>query len=174
LLGESTLDYVRVIPYLRTGDLELTEIGLTIIQRLTQTREDCYRSARRLCKGKTKGELEESDMKTLLADLDAQRDQHDALAFELRATDGSVIPTESIHVTDTEYLLAIARERDEEDESSPDVRPEDVLDSDDLAALEEQLAEFEEDHPPWLPDAPEREPARFQIAVMLKDEWAIP
>jgi hypothetical protein len=47
LLGESALDYVRVDPNLRTGDLQMTERGLIVIDRLTQVREDCYRSARR-------------------------------------------------------------------------------------------------------------------------------
>jgi hypothetical protein len=46
LLGESALDYVRVFPEVRMGDLEPTTRGLTLIGRLTQTREDSYRSAR--------------------------------------------------------------------------------------------------------------------------------
>ena len=76
-------------------------------------------------------------------------------------------------MTDTDYLLSIAWERDEEDESLADGELEDALDPEDLAALEDQLAELEEDHPPWA-QRPEREPARFQLSVRLKNEWAIP
>jgi len=174
LLGESELDYVRVFPHLRTGDLQVTPKGLIAIERLTQTHADSYYATRRLNHERSRGTIEPSDEKTLFADLAAEHDQHEALALELQAPNGSVVATESIFITDTDYLLAIDSEREEEDASSPVVAPEDVLDSDDLAALELELEEFEEDHPPWAQPATEREPVRFQISVTLKDEWAIP
>ena len=174
LLGESELDYVRVFSHLRTGDLQVTPKGLIAIERLTQTRADSYYATRRLNRERSHGTIDPSDEKTLLADLAAEHDQHEALAFELHAPNGSVIPTESIFVTDTEYLLAIGREADEEDTSPPIDGLEGVLDADDLDALVDQLEEFEEDHPPWAQSATEREPARFQISVTLKDEWSIP
>ena len=174
LLGESALDYVRVIPELRTGDLRPTEKGLIVFERLAQIREDCYRSALRVNKRGSEAACDESELQTLYADLAAQRDRYDALALELRASDGSVIPTDSIHVTDTHYLLAIDRERHAKDDALEEVEPEPDLDPEVLAALQEELKEFEEDHPPWMAEAPEREPARFQLAVVLSDEWAIP
>jgi len=174
LLGESELDYVRAFPRLRMGDLQVTPKGLIAIERLTQTHADSYYSARRLNRDKSRGTIDPSDEKTLFADLAAERDQHEALALELHAPNGSVIATESIFVTDTDYLLAIGSEPDEDDASAPVVALDDVLDPDDLAALEHELEEFEEDHPPWAQPAMEREPVRFQISVTLKDEWAIP
>lgn len=174
LLGESELDYVRVFPNLRTGDLQVTPKGLIAIERLTQTRADSYYTARRLIIEKSHGPIDPSDQRTLFADLAAERDQHEALALELHAPDGSVIATESITVTDTDYLLAIGSDPFEEDTSPPVDALEGVLDSDDLAALERELEAFEADHPPWAQPATEREPVRFQISVMLKDEWAIP
>ena len=42
------------------------------------------------------------------------------------------------------------------------------------AALEDELAEFEDDHPAWMPETPERELVRFQIHVRLLSEWSIP
>ena len=173
LLGESALDYVRVEPNLRMGDLTTTERGLTVFERLGQAREDCYRSARRVNKA-PEGTVEESELKTLYADLAAQHDQHEALALELHAPNGKVIPTDDIHVTDTDYLIAIGREAEEEDEFLDEDSPETALDPDVLKALEDEMEEFKEDHPPWLPEAPERAPARFQVAVLLKDEWSIP
>jgi len=174
LLGESELDYVRVFPHLRTGDLQLTPKGLIAIERLTQTHADSYYGAQRLNREKLRDTVDPSDEKTLLADLAAEYDQYEALALELRAPNGSVIATETIHITDTDYLQAIAKERGEEDELPTDGASEDDLDSDDLAAMAEQVEEFEEDHPLWIQPAPEREPARFQISVTLKDEWAVP
>jgi hypothetical protein len=48
LLGESRLDYVRVISDVRMGELQLTTRGLTLLDRLAQTHADAYYSARRL------------------------------------------------------------------------------------------------------------------------------
>lgn len=172
LLGESELGYVRVFPRLRTGDLKTTPKGLIAIERLTQTHADSYYGARRLTREKLQNSVDASDEKTLLADLAAERDQYEALALELRAPNGSVIATESIFITDTDYLQAIGSGRDEEDEFPTDVASENAFDSDDPAFLEQQLQEFEEEH--WLQPAPEREPARFQISVTLQNEWSIP
>jgi hypothetical protein len=166
LLGESELDYVRVFPHLRTGDLHVTPKGLIAFDRLAQTRADSYYAARRLNNENSRGTIDPSDQKTLFADLAAEHDQHEAL--ELHAPNGSVIATESIFVTDTEYLLAIDSERAEEDAL------ESLVDPDDLAALEQDLEEFEEDHPPWAQPATAREPVRFQVSVTLKEEWEIP
>ena len=173
LLGESALDYERVFPTVRTGDLEVTERGLSVMERLSQAREDCYRSALRVNK-QNPGDVPESDVAALHADLYAQRDQHEALALELRASDGSVIPTESIYVTDTFYLLRIDDERDEEELFMTIATRNDDPNAYDMTQLEEQLEEFAEERAPWLPEPPPREPVRFQIAVTLKDEWAIP
>jgi hypothetical protein len=173
LLGESALDYVRVDPNLRTGDLQMTERGLIVIDRLTQVREDCYRSARRVNSAPA-GTVEEVELKTLYADLAAQHDQYEALALELHAPNGSLIPTDDINVTDTHYLLKIDREREDEDKNLPEGALDTDLDPDVLAALEEQMQELAEDNPPWVSREPEREPARYQISVVLKDEWSIP
>ena len=170
LLGESALDYVRVIPKLRTGDLHLTEKGLIVFDRIAQTHADAYYSARRF--NRANGADDELEKKTLHADLAAEEDQYAALALELRAPNGSVIGTEGIHVTDTEYLLNIDRERQDEDESLEESGTEDDLDFD--SALEDLAEEFEADHPPWASEGPERPPARFQLYVTLTDEWAIP
>ena len=173
LLGESALDYVRVTNNLRTGDLHLTQKGLTVIGRLTQTRDDCYRSARRVNMERSDSG-DESSEPTLRADLSALHDQYDALALELRAPNGEVIPTDDIHVTDTELLRAIDRERDEEEESSTEDAISGGQDPDFLADLVDQLAELVVEHPSWLPEAPDRPPARFQLSVTLKYEWSIP
>lgn len=172
-LGESALDYVRVINTLRTGDLELTQKGLTVIGRLTQTREDSYRSARRVNMERS-GSHDESSEQTLRADLTALNDQYEALALELRAPNGEVIPTDDIHVTDTEFLLAIDRERDEAQESSTEDAINGGQDPDFLADFVDELAELAVEHPSWLPEAPERPPARFQLSVTLTNEWSIP
>jgi hypothetical protein len=175
LLGESALDYVRVYPRLRTGDLQVTPKGLIVLDRLSQTHADAYQIVRRLNREKSQGTVDTSDEETLFADLAAERDQHAALALELRAPNGAVIETEDISVLDAEYLLAIGFEADEEDElTMVDDAPGESLDPDDAAVVEEMLEDFEQDHPHWLQPAPDREPVRFQISVTLKDEWVIP
>lgn len=169
LLGESTLGYVRVYPNLRTGDLQVTQKGMAVIDRLTQARSDWRTTAKRVLDGKSERPVPESEMNELLADMNAAQDQEEALAMELRAPDGSVIPTEDIWVVDTEYLLAIDKESESDDDSA-----EEPLSEEDQAAVDEMLEEWEEDHPPWARQEPEREPERFQIHVRLVDQWAIP
>jgi hypothetical protein len=169
LLGESALDYVRVVSNLRMGDLHPTQKGLTVIGRLTQTRDDSYRGARRVIAERSDSG-DESSEPTLRADLSALHDQYDALALELRAPNGEVIPTDDIHVTDTEWLLAIDRERYGDTEDAMDVDQ----DTDFLADAVDQVAEWVVEHPSWLPEPPERPFARFQISVTLVDEWSIP
>ena len=154
--------------------MKTTPKGLIALERLTQTHADAYYGARRLSNEKSQATLDSSDERSLFADLASEHDQYKALALELRAPNGSVIATERIYITDTDYLLAIASECDEEDEFPADDASENIHDSDDLAALKQQLEEFEEDYPPWLQPAPERDPSRFQISVTLQDEWAIP
>lgn len=167
LLGESTLGYVRVYPNLRTGDLQVTPKGMAVIDRLTQARSDWRTTAKRVLDRQSERPVPESEMNELLADMNSAHDQEQALGMELHAPDGSVIPTEDIYVVDTEYLLAIAKECEEEDDDI-------VLSDEDQAAVDEMLEEWEDDHPPWAQPEPEREPERFQIHVRLVDQWAIP
>jgi hypothetical protein len=169
LLGESALDYVRVFPEVRMGDLEPTTRGLTLIGRLTQTREDSYRSARRVTNPGV--DASEDSETSFYADAKAFNDQYNALALELHAADGTVIPTEDIHIVDTEALLS--RDRELKDVSDDDDLDE-GLDAEADAAAAELLAAWEEDHPAWLQQGPKRPPARFQISVTLINEWAIP
>jgi len=172
LVGESALDYVRVISDLRTGDLHLTTKGLTLIDRLAQTHADAYHSARQL----NIEPANESHAKSLVADAAAERDQYETLALELRAPDGRVIPAEDIFIRDTAWLLAIDEERHGGEEESPtDLPLDDEREAGDLEAFETQMMELAEDLcPPWASDEQPREPVRFQLYVRLKDEWSIP
>ena len=167
LLGESALDYVRVDPNVRMGDLHVTARGLLFIERLTQSHEDAYHAACRL----RNEPVNESDLKALQADLGAERDQHERLAFELRGPDGSVLDTERIDVTDTDYLRSIGNDSCDEDGFEAE---RSVAECDDLYAFEDCLAEFSDESRPWLPEAPEHEPVRFQIMARLKSPWSIP
>ena len=174
LLGESELDYVRVIAELRMGDLQVTPKGLTVFERISQTHADGYYAMRKLNRDSAAGKVAEQDEKTLHADLAAEADQYAALSLELRAPNGTVIPTEDIYVKDTEYLMAISREADAERELSPEDGSDEELDPEFLAAVEELREAFEEENESWLSEKPERPPVRFQLHVRLLDEWAIP
>ena len=170
LLGESALDYVRVIPDLRTGDLHLTSRGLTLLDRLAQTHADAYYSLRRL----NSEPSNQSHAKSMAADCAAEQDQYESLALELRAPDQRVIPTEDIWIRDTEFSQAIGTECDShEEESLTDLTLAEGSDPD-LEAFEAQLMELAEDPPPWVSEGPPREFPRFQLYVRLKDEWSIP
>lgn len=165
LLGQSALDYVRALPNYRTGDLEVTAKGLVVFERISQTHADGYYVMKRANESVARGVPDASADEALYADMASEADQYEALALELRGPDGTVIPTEEIWVRDTEFLMSIADESDEE--KAP-------LSAEDEAAVQELIAEFEEDHPPWAVDGPAREPVRFQVHVRLLDDWAIP
>jgi hypothetical protein len=124
----------------------------------------------RLNKERSRGVVAEADEKAVAADCAAELDQYEVLQLELRAPNGMPIPTEDIFVRDTEYLMALARDADEEVDST-DVATDGVVDEDDLAALEE-LA-FEDDMP-WAQPSSDQKPVRFQLHVRLVEEWAIP
>jgi hypothetical protein len=171
LLGESELDYVRVNPRLRTGDLHVTPRGLTVFDRISQFHADGFQAMRRL--NRAKGLVSELDEREVDANFAAENDHYEALDLELRAPNGNVIPTDSIYVRDTEYLLALADQVDDDDASPSDLATDSVVDGDGDAVLEEQL-ELEEDHPSWARPAAEREPVRFQLYVSLVDKWSMP
>ena len=107
------------------------------------------------------------------ADLAAQQNHYDALAMELHTSDGVAIPTDDIWVTDTECLIAMGQEADEEDEMPLSAEAEARVEAA-VKEIEEHLRELDKNSPPWLPEAPERVPVRFQLSVLIKNQWSIP
>jgi hypothetical protein len=113
---------------------------------------------------------------TEYADAVSISDELESLALELRDADGDVVATESIYITDTEYLLARAREPLDESELAlpPEVEEEIARE------VEEMLAHWRENRPPWLEDdddydddawKPRSPPSRYQIFVTLEGDF---
>ncbi|MEX2179048.1 MAG: hypothetical protein WD801_10080 [Gemmatimonadaceae bacterium] len=106
---------------------------------------------------------------TEFADYASNQVYLESLELELRGPDGSVIPTESIGLQDTEYLLALASEADPNDTWESDLEPpldpelEAAIDHDERLINEwfsqATVPEWEEDDagPPAFP--------RYQIMV---------
>jgi hypothetical protein len=84
-------------------------------------------------------------------------DPDSAEHLELRCLDGSVVPTESIGIQDTERLIALAR---------------DHIDGWDPEADAEELAEdeCETDDSPWSPEMEEDDWPEFDIPEWMDDE----
>lgn len=190
LLGESPLDFARCLPLLRMGELHATPLGLALLARVTDTRSDALLAAQRLHRGTPSGDSmggvhATPQYASINADLSAAGDYLDALALKLRRPDGSVVPTESIDVTDTEFLVAFgAPEGDplidpvdqpaegddlrvsfdpETDVDDPE-EDEDIFDDPELLSLESDE---------WK-EPPVRRFPRFQLEVTLRDEADLP
>ena len=108
---------------------------------------------------------------TLQADIVAAVDREEALELELRGPDGCRIETETIHVTDTQYLLAIADHASPEDE-----RDEEPLTPEQQAEIEEFVAAWKEEHEGDLDLSQDEEVElpRYQLQVRLVDDRSVP
>jgi hypothetical protein len=162
LLGTSALAYARAMPGVRAGDFEPTDLGerlLPIIIGVGPALKALYDvvEAARPCeddqadgRGPEQDDLEPEPRSprgfseairrtTEYADAMSLADELRSLDLELRDPDGTVVPTESISVQDTHYLLAMAREGMEG-------------------------MDFEDDElEPWMPPPP-----RYQIIITLE------
>jgi hypothetical protein len=124
---------------------------------------------------------------TAFADL-AEAFQHlSSLELELRREDGSVVPTSEIGIQDTEQLLALADELDDDvgpvswdaDDELLELTECDLqLEADmmhDVDLVEDALGRIDEPSVDWSPeDLEEHRFPRYQIHVLLHDGDAIP
>jgi hypothetical protein len=113
------------------------------------------------------------------ADLESACDRQDRLDLELRAPDGSLIPTEWISIRDTEFLLSVSEDDDSElecDDWSEDeweVSDAEIgsLDEDDMFdEIEGWVDEYESE---WN-EGPEKPFPRYQILVSLLADEDVP
>ena len=115
--------------------------------------------------------------RALPAGLEKALDDVEALALTLHREDGSLIPTESIGLQDTEELLVTARMTEEElgyDEQFDETELDPALREDiehDLAILAEM--EFEEDEP-WRGEPEPTEWPRYQVLARVLNEMDVP
>ena len=179
LLGESELDYRRAFARHRMGDFHPTEVGSRLMPIATGVSPAGIELSRKITR--TSGQLDDAARTTSeYADFAAAADHCEALTLELRAPDGSVIPTEWIDVRDLDFLTSLVVEEDlemDEGESEPPGDIEDELSDD----WDEILSGFDGDANMFGPDLENEEQwqasrdfPRYQLQVMLRDDAAIP
>jgi len=190
LLGTSELDFVRCLALHRAGFLQPTEVGEQLLPDACGV-SPAFMAMSRLARdtpGAGASLFEAMRGTTEYADLLAAQDRCAALELELRRADGTLVPTEWIDVKDGEFLLALAREAEEEMARQPDL-PSDAFD-DRLASMLEPAIEHDLDfldEPSAMErldwDAEEEDEAadegpielpRYQLHVKLHDEADIP
>ncbi|MGH7679028.1 MAG: hypothetical protein ACRENU_11220 [Gemmatimonadaceae bacterium] len=178
LLGHSKLDYKRCMPRLRTGDLAPTAVGESLMHVVTGVRQAWIDAMHVAVREESVARPENFVRTTEFADVSAAQSRFDALDLELRDPQGTVIPTDDIHVLDTEvwpppryddlpFPDPILAETPEEKQLFLDMEH-------DAALLEESFGELWDDEGedrPW-----EVAPvfARYQLYVTLKDDALIP
>lgn len=92
--------------------------------------------------------------------------------FELRCPDGSIVPTEWIGIQDTERLLALAAEEEEEALDTDPWFDDDWTDEPDWMQARDPDWMVPE-RPDWMPDADRTDLPRYQILVRLAARGAI-
>lgn len=116
LVGESALDYLANTARHRVGDFHPTEFGESIMPTLTGVREAVLELGRLTTGLRADAAIETStgpDIRssTEYADVAEAKAHLDALELELRGPDGSVIPTSSINIRDTQAVIDWSKRR---------------------------------------------------------------
>lgn len=194
LLGTSNLDYARSLPGLRAGDFEPTEVGERLLPIITGVGPALRGLYRLVHAERASGRASDEDLgagfperirkTTEYADAVSVGNELESLALELRDPDGAVVPTDSIAVQDTEYLLSLGREGGELYEELADdealaasemfgddetfEEDEDVLH--DIELLRDGFDDDEDDDEPWRPPRPF---PRYQLFITLEGTEAL-
>lgn len=168
LVGESDLDYIANTAEHQMGDFTATEYGEEIIPRLMEPRMAIMSRAS-------------------VAEIRAAESRRQALPLELRGPDGAVIPATLIEITDTEWLLSLAADVEDDWRSDLESARAELLDE--LVPHDDDDAErIHADPPPWVdeesdeldefdvPDVelggddgrPPREFPRYQLQVLFE------
>jgi hypothetical protein len=175
LLGESELDYKRVVHRHRMGDFYPTNIGAKLMPVATGASAagmDLAKLTPSSPVDSDKGEppigLLELRQTAEYADFAAAQNRCDALALELHGPHGSMIPTEWIDVRDTEFLLSLACHDD------LDMDDADRVFSDDADRVFSDDADAELFGDAHVDYGSEDAFPRYQLQVMLRDDAAVP
>ena len=188
LIGHTDLGFVRVVPTTRMGWFHPTPVGEKVMPIAVAVPPviQAYVERARQLDGDATAVQAQLDRSTEGADLSAAFNHFEALEFELRREDGSVVPTDSIGIQDTHRLLGLAREweNDEVDDwsdvgdmllepSESDLELERAIEHD-AALIEEWFAE-RDDFRDWA-IGELNDPAfpRYQIYVELENSASIP
>ena len=166
------------------GTFVPTELGETLMHRVCGPRSAWYDLSLASRDLKTRSsDRPDLEHTTAYADAKSAEDQCAALELELRGPDGSLIPTESIAIQDTEFLLALPDESEAELEFERDNSFDgNGLEESELAALADEMFGIDDEcddlendfraatDESWVePSFP-----RYQILVSLVNEWSVP
>ena len=154
LLGETDLGFLYRENEFRTGWLHPSELGQRLMPEATGVAP-----AMRI-------EWILGSDETARADVQSAADREEALALELRRSDGTVIRTEHIAIIDTHYLLSLPDPELDDDEDFE-------LDEEILAHMEELKADWEMTEI-LSANEPETEFPQYQIQVRLMDSGDVP
>jgi hypothetical protein len=136
LVGESDLDYIANTDEHKMGDFAPTEFGEELIPILMAPRKAMMAHEPR-------------------ASVDELFARREAIPLTLRAPDGSVLPAQLIEITDTEWLLSLVP--DIEDDWQADLALAEAELREELAPSndDDESEQISADPPPWIDDEDE-------------------
>jgi len=192
LLGETDLGWVRCMENVRSGFFHPSEIGTRLMPTVCGVSPAISELSRVTREIENAPDVQAHDgarcaveQTTQYADMLAAIEHERGLSLELRGPDGKVIPTESIFVQDSEYLLSLADKADEEEfyKNTWDETTDLELDEELQASVEHDLEILfpsggvdDWESSDWVPESDEA-PAdfpRYQIHVRLINDSDVP
>jgi hypothetical protein len=185
LVGHTSLDLMRVFPNHRTGWLAPAGDSDSLLERATETTPASF-ALGRLLRASRDGDhhvLSADEMRRTqeFADFIAATTHQEGLELELRRADGSIVPTEWVDIRDTDAIVAIGRQIEEDFRGT---FPEFSSTGDE--ELDEEIREIEEElsSEEWKGvcdvgdaddlDGPPPPDRRYQVQVMLIDGADVP
>ncbi len=179
LIGHTDLGFVRCLPNRRTGWFHPTAEGERVmaIAVAVPPAIEAYVARTRELTCDVSEVQDELDRSTEGADLSAAFHHLEALDFQLRRDDGSVVPTEDVGIVDTHRLIALARELTEHEEAEEWGDVGDLFhdDDDDAAESIDDMLLESDDFREWaIGNVGRAAHPRYQIQVALFDDAVIP
>jgi hypothetical protein len=180
-IGTTELDFVRLDGSTRSGWFVPNTLGETLMPTIALGLPAMCAFVNRNAKGEDgQGIVRPSFCgSSLFADLAEALDRVATLELTLHRQDGTLVPTETVGIQDTERLLSLINWTDLWEECDRLVETE-VDDVDSSLYLDGEWQEFGDDDfeitsgEDWLPD-PEPDPnQRYQVHILLSQENAIP
>jgi hypothetical protein len=188
LIGETDLGFMRLVDQSRSGWFHPNAEGARVMPAIASVLPAMRAYLHRDAVDAAGNSLVHPAMygSTAFADL-AEAFQHlSSLELELRRGDGSVVPTSDIGIQDTERLVALAEEDDDDGTASREVDDELIevtgydpqLEADilhDIELVEQGFDDFDDPVTDWRPDdLQEPRFPRYQIHVLLLRDDTIP
>jgi hypothetical protein len=175
-VGTSSLDFARFSSHIRCGSFNPSVVGCSLMHIITGVRDSFLAMSVAQQRGELDG-LSPAQLKRTAhyARVVAAEERVQELCLQLRGPNGHVIPCEDLDIRDTQLFIPEIHG----ESARPELPLDDMSKSDREIVFEmrEFINELEDSAEPWEasdPWTPEPAFGRYQLLVVLANEWDIP